>query len=86
MTVTRHIEESEDEFFEDFSGWEITNQQLAELLVEARTHGDVRLRRVVKQNQYFRWILEHLVSRSEQGEDVNWIVELASEALKKSKS
>ena len=75
--------ESEDEFFEDFSGWEITDEQLSELLVHARRNDDLMLRRLVKQNQYYRSLLNILIDLSDQGGDESRIIELARFALRK---
>ncbi len=74
--------ESEDEFFEDFSGWEITDNELTELLILARKNGDVQLRRLVKQNQYFRWLLNNFVEFSDPSENTIKLIELARSALK----
>jgi hypothetical protein len=53
--------ESEEEFFENFSGWELTNEDLEEVLLSARKDGDLRLRRLVKQSQYFEFLLRKLI-------------------------
>jgi len=78
--------EAEDEFFEDFSGWEITDDQLSELLIVARATDDTMLRRVVKQNQYYRWLLNNLIDLSDRGDHVSGVIELARFALNKRKT
>lgn len=75
--------ESEDEFFEDFSGWEVTDEQLSELLIHARRNDDLMLRRLVKQNQYYRWLLTSIIDLSDHGDDGSRIIELARFALRK---
>lgn len=74
--------ESEDEFLEDFSGWEITDEELAEILIRARKSGDSQLRRLVKQNQYFRWLLRNFVEFSERSGDTIKLIDLTRLALK----
>lgn len=74
--------ESEDEFYEDFSGWEITDEELEELLIHARRTSDIKLRRLVKQAQYFRWLMPKLLELAESNADENNITKLARAALR----
>jgi hypothetical protein len=81
MTGKDVLFESEDEFFEDFSGWKITDTDLEELLIRARKTSDVRLRRLVKQTQYLRWLMPQLLEIAEQDCRDNNIVKLARAAI-----
>jgi|KBSMisStandDraft_5_1062788.scaffolds.fasta_scaffold1086587_2 hypothetical protein len=74
--------ESEDEFYEDFSGWTLTDRDLNEILARARAAGDVPLRRLVKQAQYFRFLLPKLLEVVEGHVDENPIIELARAAVR----
>ena len=53
--------ESEDEFYEDFSGYHISDKDLEEILILARKNSDVKLRRSIKELQYLRFLMKHLV-------------------------
>ena len=87
MSGDEHSIESEDEFFEDFSGWQITGDDLERMLIDARTNGDVQLRRLVKQNQYFRFLLLKIIEAADRNEDMqkHQMVDLARKALEASK-
>ena len=87
MSNQGHSSESEDEFFEDFSGWRITDDDLENMLITARMNGDVRLRRLVKQNQYLRFLLDKILEAVDRNEDLqkNQLVDLARTALKANK-
>lgn len=74
--------ESEDEFYEDFSGWQITDEELDEMLRHARSTSDVKLRRIVKQNLYFRWLLRNIVELSDTNGDIRNVLELVNAALR----
>lgn len=82
MSDPDYLTESDDEFFEDFSGWEITDKDLDEILVEARKSNDIRLRRLVKHVQYLRFLMPKLVELAEKTDDTNTFVVLSQAALK----
>lgn len=77
-----HRVETEDEFFVDFSGWELTDDELEEILVRSRQTQDNQLRRLVKQAQYFRWLLPKLLELAERSGEKNQLIELARAALR----
>ena len=79
------VAESEEEFFEDFSGYEITDDDLDEVLIEARRNGDVRLRRAMKELQFFRFLFRNLNEQSENGQDISAFIEMGKRALKSKK-
>ena len=79
------LKEADEEFYEDFSGWEITDDELEDTLARARPTGDVRLRRIVKQNQYFRWLLRTIIEQSDESNDIATILDMSRRALKISK-
>ena len=74
--------ETLEEFFEDFSGWEITDEELEGMLNDARADSDIRLRRLIKQHQYFRFLIPHLIEIAEWVEGDNQFVELAKSAVR----
>lgn len=55
MNEMDHSVESEDEFFEDFSGSKLTDEEVQNLIVEARQNSDIKLRRLAKQVQFWRF-------------------------------
>src|SRR5687767_5740382 len=74
--------ESEEEFYEDFSGWEITEKELNEILADARKSGDVRIRRLVKQVKYLKFLMPRLIELAEHTDRENTFVALSKAALK----
>ncbi len=52
--------ESEDEFYEDFSGYHISDKDIEEILILARKNSDIKLRRSIKELQYLRFLMKHL--------------------------
>lgn len=70
-----------DEFYEDFSGWKITDQELDDELEKVRKNEDVKARRIIKQNQYFRSLLRNIVELSDKDEDIGYLLDLARRAL-----
>ncbi len=82
MNGLNQFSESDEEFFEDFSGWEITDTDLEEILAEARTARDIRLRRLVKHVQYLRFLMPKLVELAEQTDDTDTFVVLTKAALR----
>ena len=60
--------ETFEEFFEDFSGWEITDEELEEMLTESPANSDIRLRRLIKQHQNFRFLIPNLIEIAERVE------------------
>jgi len=81
MNKVNYSVESEAEFYEDFSGWTLTDDDLNEILTRARAAGDVPLRRLVKQAQYFRFLLPKLLEVVEGHVDENPIIDLARSAV-----
>jgi hypothetical protein len=47
--------ETEEEFYEDFSGRNLSDQELNEVLIKARKDSDTKLRIIVKELQYARF-------------------------------
>lgn len=76
-----HLSESEDEFLEDFSGWEISDKELEEILLNTRAENDIRLRRLVKHIQYLRFLNAEMVERAEQAGATNTFVSLSKAAI-----
>jgi len=74
--------ESEDEIYEDLSGWELTDKDLEEMLIRSRQTMDVPLRRLVKQAQYLRWLMPKLLELAEQSGQENTFIDLARGALR----
>lgn len=66
---------SDDKFYEDFSGWSISDDDLERRLEVARKTSDVELRRIVKQNLYFRFLFRNLLALHDQGDDISGIIE-----------
>lgn len=53
--------ESDDEFYEDFSGRGLSDKELDEVLIKARKNSDAELRIIVKELQYARLLLKHVI-------------------------
>lgn len=82
MSEVDYSIESEDEFFEDFGGWEITDADLEEMLAEARKERDMRLRRLIKHVQYLRFLMPRLLELAEKTDNENTFVVLTRAALR----
>jgi len=82
MSDLDYLAESDEEFFEDFSGWEVTDKDLDEILIEARKSNDIRLRRLIKHVQYLRFLMPKLLELAEKTDDTNTFVVLSKAALK----
>ena len=82
MSEIDYLAETEDEFYGDFSGWEITDEELDALLIRARKDSDVLLRRLVKHTQYLRFLMPQLLDLAEKKEPENICVNLARRALR----
>ena len=53
--------ETEEEFYEDFSGNHLTDEELNDVLIKARKNSDPELRVIVKELQYARFLLRHII-------------------------
>ncbi|MBX3295935.1 MAG: hypothetical protein KF762_09505 [Acidobacteria bacterium] len=73
---------SDEEFYEDFSGWSISDEDLERRLEVARRTSDVELRRIIKQSQYFRFLVRNLLALHDREEDTREIIELMRRAAK----
>jgi len=60
--------ESEEEFYEDFSGRTLSDNELGEVLIKARKSSDAELRIIVKELQYARFLLRHITEFVETDE------------------
>lgn len=60
--------ESDEEFYEDFSGRGLSDKELEEVLIKARKSSDTELRIIVKELQYARFLLKHMVEFIEADE------------------
>jgi hypothetical protein len=53
--------ETEEEFYEDFGGRNLSDKELNEVLIKARKSDDSELRIIVKELQYTRFLLKNIV-------------------------
>lgn len=53
--------ESEDEFYEDFSGRGLSDRELEQVLIKARKNSNAELRIIVKELQYTRVLLKQVI-------------------------
>lgn len=53
--------ETEEEFYEDFSGRNLSDEELNNVLIRARENSDAELRIIVKELQYARFLLKHII-------------------------
>lgn len=60
-----------EEFYEDFSGYHISDQDLEEIPFFAGKTSDIRLRRSIKELQYVRFLMKHLVELIKDENDNN---------------
>ncbi len=60
--------ESEEEFYEDFSGRGLSDKELNEVLIKARKNSDAELRIIVKELQYARVLLKNVIEFVETDE------------------
>jgi hypothetical protein len=58
--------ETEEEFFEDFSGRTLSDNELGEVLIKARKNSDAELRIIVKELQYARYLLKNIIEFVEE--------------------
>ncbi len=61
MEETDYSIESEEEFYEDFSGKNLSDEELNEILIKARKSSDAELRIIVKELQYARFLLKNII-------------------------
>jgi hypothetical protein len=59
------VNDQEEEFYEDFGAQPPTNQQVDEMIVRARSAGDIQLRQLLKFHLTLRYVSEHLLQRVE---------------------
>lgn len=52
--------ELEEEFYEDFSGKNLSDKELNNILIKARKNSDAEFRIIVKELQYARFLLTHI--------------------------
>lgn len=53
--------ETDEEFFEDFGGRNLSDDELNEVLIKARRNSDAELRIIIKELQYTRFLLRHII-------------------------
>ncbi len=53
--------ETEEEFYEDFSGKNLSDEELNKVLIKARKTSDAELRIIVKELQYTRFLLKNVI-------------------------
>ena len=58
--------EIQDEFLEDFGIVGLSDNELHNVLIKARQNSDVELRLIVKELQYARYLLKHIIEFVEE--------------------
>lgn len=58
--------ETEEEFLEDFGEAGLSDKELDNVLLKARKNSDVKLRRIVKELQYARYLLKYVIEFVEE--------------------
>lgn len=53
--------ETDEEFYEDFSGRNLSDEKLNEVLIKAGKNSDAELRIIIKELLYARFLLKHIV-------------------------
>ena len=61
-----HSVETEEEFLEDFGGVGLSDNELNNVLIKARQNSDIELRLIVKELQYARYLLKHIIEFVEE--------------------
>jgi hypothetical protein len=77
MSSVDHSTMSDDEFFEDFSGCNITDDELEEILARARQTSNIELRQLVKHTQYLRWLVRRLLKIAAPEDSEHTVIKLA---------
>ncbi|MGI8544346.1 MAG: hypothetical protein ACR2MD_12855 [Aridibacter sp.] len=65
--------ESEEEFYEDFSGNSLSDEELNEVLIKARKNSDAELRIIVKELQYARFLITHIIKFIEDSDESDFL-------------
>jgi hypothetical protein len=78
---TDYSNESEEEFLEDFET-NLADEDLNEILIKARKNSDAELRVIVKELQYVRFLMKHLVNFIEGNNENSALTELAKNYVK----
>ena len=60
--------ETEEEFLEDFGKVGLSDNELENVLIKARKNSDSELRMIVKELQYARYLLKHMIEFVEEDE------------------
>ncbi|NJM52740.1 MAG: hypothetical protein HC846_04690 [Blastocatellia bacterium] len=76
MEEADYTVESEDEFYEDF-GANLSDNELNQILIRARETSDTELRIVVKEVQYARFLMKHIVEPINDESELTTIQKLA---------
>ncbi len=58
---TDYSVETEEEFYEDFSSVNLSDEKLNQILIEARKNSDAELRIIIKELQYTRLLLKNII-------------------------
>jgi hypothetical protein len=58
--------ETEEEFLEDFGSNNLSDEELNDILIKARKNSDAELRIIVKELQYARYLLAHIIEFVEE--------------------
>jgi hypothetical protein len=58
--------ETEEKFFEDFGANGLSGKELNDVLIKARKNSNVELRLIVKELQYARYLLKHIIEFIEE--------------------
>ena len=66
MEETNYSVETQEEFLEDFGAAGLSDKELNDVLIKARKNSDVELRLIVKELQYARFLLKHIIEFVEE--------------------
>jgi hypothetical protein len=58
--------ETEEEFLEDFGAAGLSDKELNNVLIKARKNSNIELRLIVKELQYARYLLKHIIEFVEE--------------------
>jgi len=64
--------ESEDEFYEDF-GTTLSDEELNQILIKARKNSDAELRVTVKELQYARFLMRHIIELIDDSDESKFL-------------
>ncbi len=84
MEETDYSIESEEEFYEDFSNNNLSDEELNEVLIKARKNSDAELRIIVKELQHARFLIKHIIEFVDDSDesDILTIQKLAKNYVK----